>query len=87
MTTYEMYTVIIVNEDGDVSVEQYEREILLERLNDGYWGDGLHFVDSLTLSQQGSDPMEWSPGGTHMVILPGVPVVPSQVPVRTEYAL
>lgn len=36
-----MYYVITTSEDGDVSFQALDKETLLQRLNEGYWGNCL----------------------------------------------
>ena len=73
------YIVIKTGEDG-ISISMLDKATLLERLEDGYYGDmGLDDVQSCLYED--ADPMYW---GTSLTIIKGEVVTPRVIKITTE---
>jgi hypothetical protein len=78
------YCLILTTEDGDVSVEVLSREVLLERLNQGYYGAGAH-QPRFHAGPPPRDPMQW--GQTRALLIQGTVVVPGSEKVVERFTL
>jgi hypothetical protein len=75
----EMYFVIH-NGEGDTIVDAITKDVLLERIGDGYWGD-VTFLDKLP---DDKDTNHW---GCNVLIIKGSVVTPQPVNVITEFKI
>lgn len=76
-----MFILILSNEDGETRIEQLERDVLLKRLNEGYWGD-LEFVTDL--EDVSNDPAYW---GRRALLVEGQLVAPRPEQTVTSWTL
>lgn len=74
-----MYFIIYISEDGDLSIDKLDKAILLERINEGYWGS-IKFNDSFP----GKDPNHWDKPA---LIIKGNIVVPKPVTLVEKYEI
>lgn len=70
---------IIVNSDGETTVEELSEKTLLERLNEDYYGRG--FIDKIP---NNNDTNYW---GEEMLIIKGQIAVPKSKEVVIEYTV
>jgi hypothetical protein len=75
----EMYYVIN-NSSGDTTVECITKEVLLERINEGYWGD-VEFMETIPHDR---DTNYW---GGDVLIIKGSIVAPKPKQIITEYTI
>ena len=79
-----MYYLIHIDDDGRISIKQYEKDVLLDAIKDRDYGE-MTFMDSL--DEDATDPHEWGFGGANSLIIKGEIVTPKPVEVVTEYEL
>ena len=72
---------VIRNSDGDTYVDTMNKEELLKRINDDYYGVGLKIFDKLPKS---SDTNYWDDG---ILIIKGCLVSPKPITKITEYTI
>jgi len=74
-----MYFVLYISEDGDFSVDQLDKDLLLDRINDKYYGD-VEFNDIIT----DRDPNCWK---KPILIIKGDIVTPTPITFVARYKL
>jgi hypothetical protein len=72
---------VITNSDGDTNVETINKEELLIRINDGYYGSGREVFDKLPKE---NDTNYWGDG---VLIIKGSIVSPKPITKITEYTI
>lgn len=75
------YFVIYCGEDGDVLVDRYEKDVLLDALKENYYG-GIGFFDKMP---DDNDPQCWP--NNKALIIKGDIVTPKPVDVVREYEI
>lgn len=77
----EDYIVVHFNERGKAYLELLDEEVLLEQLNENWWGD-VRIIESLPLSEQECEKLS-----NALLIVNGNIVIPKAKTVITEYVL
>ena len=74
--------ITIHNNDGDTHVESMDRETLLERIEENYWGSSVKYMHEVPVDN--SDTNYW---GDCVLIIKGTVVVPQAEQVITKYMI
>lgn len=78
------YTVVHCNEDGEATLEVLDRDVLESRLNEGYYGAGVHALDIYVPNPGKPIHLNCVAG---LYIIPAAPVKPDAVEVVTKFRL